>query len=122
MLRRRESIPSAETGKSHTVGIVYSNKVVPDLQLSVTQWGVNESDSIQFLQPQTLVEQRGLVSSRVVRDSSGLITHIDASDVNFGKIDVAGVDLQLGYQFQTRVGRFAPSLSATDTYKYTPLP
>lgn len=107
-----------ETGKSTTLGIVYSSVAVPDLRLSLNQWRVEENDSVQALQPQVLVDNESLFPGRVVRNSAGVITAINGTFINFGNILVEGLDYRADYTFRSSVGDFSPSISATETYRY----
>ncbi len=114
-----------EAGQSHAFGFVYSGGAIPNLEISVTNWSVTETASIQLLLPQTLVNNEKLFPSDVIRASScpgGApcpITQVNAGYLNFGKIGVAGLDYRAKYTFRTPVGQLAPSLSVTQTYRYT---
>ena len=107
-----------ETGKSTTLGVVYSSIAVPDLRLSLTDWRVQEDDSVQALQPQVLVDYENLFPGRVVRNSAGVITSINGTYINFGNILVEGLDYRADYTFHTTAGEVSPSISATETYRY----
>jgi iron complex outermembrane receptor protein len=107
-----------ETGKSTTFGVVYSSRAIPDLRLSLTQWRVEENNSVQSLLPQVLVDNASLFPGRVVRDASGNLTAVNSTYINFGDILVEGLDYQADYRFRTAVGELTPSLSATQTYRY----
>jgi iron complex outermembrane receptor protein len=107
-----------ETGKSTTLGVVYSSVAVPDLRLSLNQWRVQENDSVQSLQPQVLVDNESLFPGRVVRNSAGVITTINGTFINFGNILVEGLDYRADYTWRTSAGDLTPSISATETYRY----
>lgn len=49
----------------------------------------------------------------------GLITTINYSPYNFGRIKVSGIDYAVSYRFSTRIGSFKPSLYATQIYEYS---
>ena len=114
-----------ETGQSRTFGFVYSSKVVPNLQFSVTHWGINESNSIQSFGAQSIVDDPSQFPGDVIRAptcSSGPpcpITQVNTTFVNFGEIDVSGIDYQVSYKYLTDFGQFTPSLSASEIYHYT---
>ena len=113
-----------ETGQSRTFGLAYSNNELGGLQLSITHWAIDESDSIQALAPQTIVDNESLFPSNVIRASSCQggppcpIVQVNDTFVNFGAIDVRGLDYQLKFKFQTPLGELSPILSATQTYRY----
>ena len=113
-----------ETGQTRTIGFVYSGNAVPNLRLSITHWSIDESQSIQALTDQAIVNFEQLFPGDVIRSptcSGGPpcpITQINATSVNFGHIQVAGLDYAIAYKVQTAYGEFVPTLSATQTYHY----
>ncbi len=112
-----------ETGKSHTFGAFYSQSAAEGLQLSATHWRVLLQDSIQALFSETLVPNESLFPGAVVRAPSqdgrpGVITQVNDSSYNFGKIEVSGIDYQIEYRYRNSLGQWTPSISATQTYRY----
>lgn len=107
-----------EIGESTTFGLVYTSVAIPDLRLSLTDWRVEENDSIQSLQPQVLVDNENLFPGNVIRNSAGVITAINGTFINFGSIVVQGLDYRADYTLHTLAGDFSPSASATQTYRY----
>ena len=113
-----------ETGNSRTLGVAYLSKRIPNLQASVSQWTINENGSIQGLDVQTIVNNESLFPGVVIRapgqnGQAGPITQVNATTVNFGATQVSGVDFHVAYKFETSIGNWEGSLSATDTYHYT---
>jgi len=114
-----------ETGLSRTIGFVYTSDFLPGLRLSLTQWSINESNSIQALSVQALVNNASLFPGAVIRPSSCSgappcpITQINATEVNFGNIDVAGIDIRASYTLPTQFGEVVPSVGVAETYRYT---
>jgi iron complex outermembrane recepter protein len=114
-----------ETGQSQTFGLVYSNKAIPNLRISITHWRIQESNNIQLLPAQILVDNEDQFQSYVIRASSCLgsppcpIVQVNAIDVNFGKINLVGLDYFVSYKLGTDFGELAPTVSATDTYHFT---
>jgi len=114
-----------ETGQSRTFGFVYSSVAIPDLQLSLTHWAIDESNSIQELNLQALINNASLFPGSVVRAPSCTsgppcpITLVNATEVNFGELNVAGFDYRISYKIQTAFGDVLPSIAATETYHYT---
>ncbi|MEJ1964482.1 MAG: TonB-dependent receptor [Gammaproteobacteria bacterium] len=113
-----------ETGQSRTLGLVYSSRVVPGLEVSVTHWRVDESNSIQQIGPQTVIDNDTLFPGKLVREASCAsgppcpIVSVNYTYVNFGDISVAGFDYRAGYKHETPFGELAPSISATETYHF----
>lgn len=113
-----------ETGQSHTFGVVYSSQAIPNLRMSVTNWNMKESNTIENVPFQVILDNPGLFPGDVVRASNCSggtpcpITTIVDTLVNFGQFSVAGFDYQLNYQYRTSFGVLTPVLSATETYHY----
>ncbi|MEJ0037783.1 MAG: TonB-dependent receptor [Gammaproteobacteria bacterium] len=113
-----------ESGQSRTLGLVYSSGAIPGLEVSVTHWRVDESNSIQQIGPQTIIDNDTLFPGRLVREASCAgaqpcpIVTVNYGYVNFGDISVAGFDYRVGYTHETPLGEFAPSISATETYHF----
>ena len=108
-----------ETGLSKSLGFIYSSKAIPNLQLAVTYWGIDEDNRITTLNDATLLGNEALFPGRVIRNSAGVLTGLDLSYLNFGEISVKGLDYQVNYSYQSAFGQFTPSLAATQTYHYT---
>ncbi|WP_129778439.1 TonB-dependent receptor [Peristeroidobacter soli] len=113
-----------ETGRSTSFGVVYADEQNPDLQLSITHWDLRLEHAVQSLSPQTLIDNEPLFGANVTRASScigGLpcpITRVDSTAVNFGELQVAGLDYRAAYAIAIGRGKLQPSLAATQTYKY----
>lgn len=112
-----------ETGQSKTLGVLYSGDRVPGLRVGATYWDIQETNSIQELPVQTIVDNAGLFPGAVVRapglnGAPGTIVSVNDSPVNFGSIDVAGFDYEAAYSYRSSVGLWTPSLSATQTTRY----
>jgi iron complex outermembrane recepter protein len=108
-----------ELGLSRTIGLVYSSQYVPGLRLAATLWSIDETDSIQTLDPNVLLQNEASFPSRIVRDSAGNLVSVDATATNYGSIRVRGVDGEISYKSSTRIGEFGVLIRATDTYSYT---
>ncbi|HET7085423.1 MAG TPA: TonB-dependent receptor [Rhizomicrobium sp.] len=106
------------TGTSGTLGVVWSPRFVPGLQLSFTNWWLHIANAINFPSDQFIVSNESSYPGRVVRAAApaggvGLITSVDVTYLNFGAMDEQGVDMNADYRFETSVGTFTPSLAAT---------
>jgi outer membrane receptor protein involved in Fe transport len=108
-----------ERGTSESFGIVYVSEAIEGLELSLTQWRLKESETIESnVPPQYIVDNAAAFPGRVVRDPSGSIVLVDDSLVNFGSIEVAGLDYHANYARSTRAGVWSGSLSLAQTYRY----
>jgi iron complex outermembrane receptor protein len=113
-----------EIGHSHTLGLVYSSVAIPDLQLSITYWNVTENHQNAALPAQVIVNNADIFPGRVVRASSCTmgppcaITQVDGTFLNFGTFEVAGIDYQVNYAHETRLGTWTTTISATEAFHY----
>jgi iron complex outermembrane recepter protein len=113
-----------ETGESHAFGLVYATRSVP-VEISITNWSIQLHNSIQALSPQVVVNNASSFPGAVVRAPSCAsgppcpIVSVNRTFTNFGDIDVAGIDYLLKYTLVAGGLRWVPSISATETYRYT---
>lgn len=106
------------TGHSNTVGVVYASRAMQGLRLAVTQWHIVESSVAQSINAQTLVDNEAAFPGRVIRNSLGQIVSVNDTEVNFGSIDVSGIDYKVGYSHSAGVGKWSAELEASQTYHY----
>lgn len=107
------------TGHSNTAGGVYVSQQIPGLRLSVTQWHVVESNVAQAINTQIIIDNAAAFPGRVVLDSAGNIVEVNDTEVNFGRIDVSGLDYGLGYKHHIDGGILSIDLDASETYHYS---
>ncbi|MEJ1963638.1 MAG: TonB-dependent receptor [Gammaproteobacteria bacterium] len=108
-----------ESGESRSAGLVWSPHALSGLDLSFTWWQIDERDRASSLGLQAIVDNEASFPNLVIRDPvTGAIEAVDATYVNFGELNVAGFDMGVSYRWQTPIGIFTPSLSATDIYRY----
>jgi iron complex outermembrane receptor protein len=108
-----------ELGLSRTLGLVYSSQFIPGFRAAFTYWSIDETDSIQTLGANVLLQNEASFPALIVRDAAGNLVSVDATATNFGNIHVKGVDGELSYKSATRMGEFGAVIRATDTYQYT---
>jgi iron complex outermembrane recepter protein len=106
------------TGLSRSFGVVYSSRALTGLSLSATQWHVVEANAIQAVLPQVIVDNANYFPGRVVRNSAGAIVEIDDTFVNFGSIDVAGMDYQSEYRRRLGDGDLSLDADVTEIFHY----
>jgi len=113
------------TGHSYSIELVYSDAALSGLEASLNNWSIHENNNIQRLHPQTIVNNESDFPGTVVRASSCAsgppcpIEAVNSTFVNFGAIDVAGIDYLLRYRFSAAAVEWQPSISATQTYRYS---
>src|SRR5258708_38187396 len=56
-----------ETGQSRSFGLVYTSLAIPNLRVSVTHWAIDETNSIQALYQQAIIDNQNLFPGVVVR-------------------------------------------------------
>jgi iron complex outermembrane recepter protein len=113
-----------ETGEAQTLGVLYEPDAVPGLRVGLNAWRIALKD--QIISPasaQFFLDNEQLFPGSVERAPSvggvpGLVTRVNYSLVNIGKVDVAGTDLELAYLLPTSVGKWNLSAGATRTSKY----
>lgn len=121
-------------GESMSAGFVLTPSYVSGLRLSTTYWRVKVKDRVSSFLSQLVLNNEALFADRVTREAPtsadvaaglpGPVTAIDTSRVNFGVLETSGIDAQISYAFDTALGRFAPSVSATwvDSYEASQAP
>jgi iron complex outermembrane receptor protein len=93
-----------EEGESFNVGATFQPASLPEFELSLDAWRVEESSRIADPFAQTVVDNEELFAGRVVRGPSpapgevGPILSVDATTANFGKVEVEGIDLRGSYE------------------------
>lgn len=113
-----------ETGSSRSIGALYAS-ADGALRLSITYWRIDEDNSIQTLNSQTIVDFENNFPGDVVRASACAggapcpVTLVNATLVNFGHISLAGVDVQASSTIDALYGQFTPSIGLTQTSHYT---
>lgn len=111
------------TGKSNTLGLVFSPKAISGLNASLTWWEIQIENVIGFPSPQFLVNNESTYPGRVTRAPSsgglpGQITFIDSSYINFGTLKLSGIDGSLEWRVLTRQGEFRMNAAASYITRY----
>ena len=114
----------AETGESHSFTLGYRDGLVPGLDLSVSNWNIRLSNSIQDPNAQIVVDNAADFPGAVVRAPECVggppcpIVSVNNTFTNFGTIKVAGIDYLLSYRFPFYGIQWRPEVSTTYTYQY----
>lgn len=112
-----------EKGRAYSLGAVWEPEAVPGARLGVTAWQVKINGLIGLLQPQTAVDNEDLFPGFVTRGPSlngapGPITRVLFTEVNVGRLETAGVDMEIAHTWKTGATRWNASASATRTRQY----
>lgn len=106
------------TGISRVFDVFYSPERFSGLRLSASHWHITENDAIQPIDAQFLVDHEATFPEHVIRDANGNLQEVFTTRVNFGSIDIAGLDYQVAHRAETAWGTWSPAVSATQVYRY----
>ena len=112
-----------ETGRAYSLGAVWEPDAASGTRLGVTAWRVKIKGLISLLWPQTAIDNESLFPGLVTRAPSvggvpGDIVRVLDTDVNFGSIDTAGLDLEMSRSWRAAGAKWTLGASATRTTKY----
>lgn len=116
------------TARSATAGILMTPAALPSLHAAVSYWQISIEQLVNIPPALLLAATDPEDSERIVRAERtaadiaaglpGVLTYLDLTRMNIGSLRTSGVDLALDYSFDTFVGRFVPSVSASWTNEY----
>ena len=112
-----------ERGRANGFGIVWQPAEHPGTRLGLTHWQVRIRGLISVLPAQTVLDHEALFPGFVTRGPStngqpGPLTSLKLAEVNYGSVDVAGMDLEAAYGWSGLLGRWNASIGATRTNEY----
>jgi outer membrane receptor protein involved in Fe transport len=84
----------------------------------LTYWSIDETDSIQTLDPNVMLQNEASFPTQIVRDAAGNLVSVNATATNYGSIRVRGFDGEISYKSATRIGELGAVIRATNTYDY----
>jgi outer membrane receptor protein involved in Fe transport len=107
-----------EESKSSNFGVVLTP--LHNLRLSVDYYKIKKTNNITSLGAQAILDNASLFGGRISRDPvTGEIIQIDTSPFNGLWLETSGVDTNLNFFTDTRVGDLTINLGYTYTDKYT---
>lgn len=112
-----------EKGRAWSLGAVWEPDGSLGTRLGVTAWRVSIDGLIALLWPQVTLDYESRFPGLVTRGPSvggqpGAVTQVLYSEVNFGRLDTAGVDLDAAYAWRAAGARWTLAGSATRTSRY----
>lgn len=112
-----------ETGESSVFGVEWTPRDIQGLRLSINAWRIDLENYIIRLAPQTIVDNEALFPGLVVRGPSvggspGPILEATSTYVNYGRLDVAGRDYDVSYDWPTALGQARVALSASQMTRF----
>jgi outer membrane receptor protein involved in Fe transport len=129
-IRGSNVAPNPEKSRNEFYGLVFEPEFAKGLSLQVNYYRTEQSDALQVLSVQTLVNNESLFPGRITRAAPtaadtaagqpGAITSVDDTFVNFGKIVNNSVDYELDYALPWRqLGRWRLGINSSHTLKDT---
>lgn len=117
-----------EKARFLSLGFVLTLDEASRTRIGATYWDIKQDHRVQAISYFALLANEDAFPSRVIRSAPtvedmaagqpGALVSIDSSNVNFGRLDVKGVDIEASSMLQTSWGRFTPSVLATWTDSY----
>ncbi|MBI5424006.1 MAG: TonB-dependent receptor [Opitutae bacterium] len=122
--------PQAEASENMFYGIVYEPPFLKGLKLQLDIYETKQSDALQIISAQNIVNNEALFPGRVTRatpsptdvslNQPGVITNVDQTFVNFGHIVNRSLDLSADYTLPwQQLGRFRATVFASHTLEAT---
>ncbi len=113
-----------ERGTARGIGAVWEPEGGLGTRLSATYWQMRIRGMIASLRPQTALNYEALFPGFVTRapgvnGQPGVVTSVRYTEVNFGRLDTSGTDMEAAYGWRTGLGRWnaAAGATRTDTYQ-----
>lgn len=115
----------AEESTSYTVGAVYNSSLVEGLVFSVDYWNIKIDDAISGIGAQDIIDRCVDSPSGVNNEYCALltrdpttheITNINQYSLNIAALEAAGIDFDIGYNFDLLGGEFKTNIIATQLF------
>lgn len=112
-----------EKGHAFSIGAVWEPESASGTRLGVTAWRVKIDGLISLPWPQVTLDNESLFPGFVTRAQStdgtpGEITRVLYSEVNFGSVETAGVDLEIAHSWKAAGAKWSVGASATRATQY----
>ncbi len=123
LVRMTNRALNPERGKAYTVGLVWEPEQLLGTRLGLTAWRVRIDGLIALMSPQTVLINESLFPDLVTRAPStdampGQVLSMRHSEVNFGRVDTAGTDIELAHSWRTAAGRWSLAAGASRISEY----
>lgn len=112
-----------EHGQARGIGAVWEPEGGHGTRVSITHWQMHIRDMIAVLATQSALDNEKLFPGLVTRapgvnGQPGLVTSVKSTEVNFGRVDTSGTDLDVAYVWKTAAGRLTVAGGASRTNEY----
>lgn len=115
-------------GESLSAGFVWTPSFAADLRLTASWWQIELDQRVSFVPYQLILAYEDLFADRVERAPPspadmaaglpGQLLTVDISRINYGRIDTSGIDASASCAFDTPVGQWHGTVSATWVKEY----
>ena len=107
-----------ERALSYTFGTVYHPTWLPGFRISADYYSIDLEDAISALTPQQVVDgcyRQGQQSlcDQITRDSTGLLSLVEATLLNTAATETSGLDVELGYSYDIAGGQLVARMLTT---------
>ncbi|MCK6508236.1 TonB-dependent receptor, partial [Myxococcota bacterium] len=99
-------------------GAIWEPVSQPGMRFGATAWRVRINGLIALLWPQVTLDNEAQFPGLVTRAADGSVSRVLYTEVNFGRVETAGLDLEAAYGWQAHGGRWNVGASATRTSRY----
>jgi iron complex outermembrane recepter protein len=117
-----------ETSRSFDAGVVLTPIPNRDLRFSATYWTLEQDARVVRTGSTAILAAESFFPERVVRDQPnatdillgqpGAVRSLDATNINAGRLETAGVDAEISGSVESDAGRFHLSMSMTWVNRY----
>ncbi|MCU7375142.1 TonB-dependent receptor [Paucibacter sp. O1-1] len=112
-----------EEGRAYSLGAVWEPQSAAGWRLGLSAWQVKIDGLIGLLWPQTAVDNEALFPGFVTRASAvggapGQITRVLYAEVNYGRLETAGIDMEAAHTWKMGATKWTASASATRTRQF----
>ena len=107
-----------ESSKSYNAGIVFTPNAISGLRLSLDYFNIKKSNNILAPSAQDILNNEDRFVGRVQRDANGNVIAIDTKPFNALGLKTQGLDANLSYNFDSKIGHSIFKLGYTYTDRY----
>jgi len=124
VMRTTNPALAPEHGGSRGIGAAWEPEGGLGTRVSVTYWQMRIRNMIALQGIQAALNNEALFPGLVTRGPSvngqpGVVTAIKYTEVNFGRLDTSGTDMDLAYAWKTSAGKVTASGGASRTSEYS---
>lgn len=110
-----------ETATSFGAGLVITPQAVAGLRWTIDYFNIEKNNNITSLSAQAILDanaEDGRYADRIIRDAEGNLQTVNTTPFNALWLETSGIDTQVSYQMNTRLGELNLNAGYTWTEKY----